>query len=198
MKKRDSRVAMLVATAGVLWAIGGCGNSRAIVPTSYAPYNDKNAAFKIDCPSGWKWEGGGSPGHSWAKFTSGNAEISVRTSMVGSLIGDNAKLLQDEHGQVPDPSKEPVAVVHEAEKAGFEEEMGVEEKEVEIVKTGFTNGRRAEFTGKKTFGAPIHGYRATALGIDLRIRVVCSCPESEWAALKPAFEKVIESVAKGR
>jgi hypothetical protein len=72
----------------------------------------------------------------------------------------------------------------------------VQEQDPTIVKTGMMDGRRSEFTGTRTFGAPIHGYRATALSIDRRIRVVCRCSESQWESLKPAFEKAIASVSK--
>jgi hypothetical protein len=31
-----------------------------------------------------------------------------------------------------------------------------------------------------------------------RIRVVCQCPEAEWKALKPAFDKIIGTLTRGR
>ncbi len=66
------------------------------------------------------------------------------------------------------------------------------------MKTGFPDARKSEFSGSKTFGGKIRGCRVTALSSHKRIRVVCECPESEWEALKPAFDKAIESVAMGK
>jgi hypothetical protein len=114
-------------------------------------------------------------------------------------LGDIAK--PKGHGLIlpnQDEENAPVAVVHEHERPGFEEEKGVTEEKPAVVKTGFPDARKSEFSGSKTFGGTIRGCRVTALGADKRISVVCECPESEWEALKPAFNKAIESVAMGK
>jgi hypothetical protein len=189
---------VLAATFGAILAIAGC-TGKAVVPTSYDKYNAKDGSFQIQYPAGWESDGGDRSGYAWAKFTSGGAVISVDANVAGSLLGDIAKTRG--HGLItPDQeeARSPVAAVHEHEKQGFEEEEGVTEQEPAIVKTGFPDARKSEFSGSKTFGGAIRGYRVTALGTDKRIRVVCECPESEWEALKPAFDKAIESVAMGK
>ena len=169
------------------------------MPTSFNTFNSKDGSFQIQYPAEWTAEGGDRSGYAWAKFTSGNAEISVDANAVGSIIGDLAKtgmVMTNDVANMEDRS--PVAATHETEREGFEEDSGVKEQKPAPVKTGLIDARRSEFTGKKTFGGAIDGYRTTCLSFMKRIRVVCQCPESEWDALKPAFDKVIESVAMGK
>ena len=195
MKKHDRAMVWLVAAVGLVCGISGCGGNPAAVPTSYDTYKAKDGSFQIQYPANWEAKGGGVAGRAWAKFTSGNAEIAVEADAAGSVMADIAQPNRVA-GQEKDPNREAVAVVHTGEKSAFEEQTGVQEQDPTIVKTGLTDGRRSEFTGARTFGAPIHGYRATVLSIDRRIRVVGQCSESQWESLKPAFEKVIASVSK--
>jgi len=189
---------ILAAAVGAVLAIGGC-TGKAVVPTSYSTYNAKDGSFQIQYPAGWESDGGDRSGYAWAKFTSGGAVISVDANVTGSLIGDLSKSSVIPLGIEGDQEdRNPVAAVHAHEKQGFEDEEGVTEEKPAIVKTGFPDARKSEFSGSKTFGGTIRGCRVTALGSTKRIRVVCECPESEWEALKPAFNKAIESVAMGK
>ena len=43
----------------------------------------------------------------------------------------------------------------------------------------------------------IRGCRATVIGGMCRIRIVCSCPEGQYDELKPAFDRVIQSIDYG-
>jgi hypothetical protein len=189
----------LAAAIGAALASAGCAG-KAVVPTSYDTYNSKDGSFQIQYPAGWESDGGDRSGYAWAKFTSGGAVISVDANIAGSIMGDIAKTKMLHLGIQTDQEdrNNPVAVVHAQEKPDFEEEEGVTEQEPAIVKTGFPDARKSEFSGTKTFGGTIRGYRVTALSTDKRIRVVCECPESEWEALKPAFDKAIESMAMGK
>jgi hypothetical protein len=54
-----------------------------------------------------------------------------------------------------------------------------------------------EFTAKTAFGSGIHGYRATIIGHERAITVFCTCPEDDWAGVKPAFDKVLLSLKRG-
>jgi len=192
---RDLLVLAVVVSAVI--AIGGC-SGRAIVPTSFNTYNSKDGAFKIDYPAQWQAEGNSKSGYAWAKFASGSAEITIDANVVGSLIAEIARTRSQMHGiQNTDPENAPVAVVHENERQGFEEDGSVQEQEPLPINTGFGDSRKSEYAGRRTFGGSIHGYRVTALSPEKRIRVVCQCSESEWESLKPAFDKAIKSVAMG-
>ena len=126
------------------------------------------------------------------------AAINVTADLVGSLLGDIARSF----GQAAGISQErlsPVAQLHEMAKAEMAESYGsYEEQPATKISTGFGETYRTEFTGSGSFGGKVHGYRATALARDRRILCVCTCPESDWQTLKPAFEKVIASLAAGR
>ena len=199
MKKRNSEIWALAAVVGAALAVAGCAG-KAVVPTSYDTYNSKDGSFQLQYPAGWDADGGDRSGYAWAKFTSGNAVISVDANLAGSLMGDVAKSkihipgIQVEQGA----ERDPVAAVHAQEKQGFEDDEGVTEQQAVVVKTGFPDARKSEFTGTKTFGGSIRGCRVTALSSTKRIRLVCECPESEWEALKPAFDKAIESLGMGK
>jgi len=196
MSNRDRFV--LAAVSVALVALAGCGENRAIIPSSYETLNVKDGSFKILYPSGWAMKSGGGNGLAWAECTSGSAVIAVDTNFAGSLLGDLAQANnQAMSPQGSDPSRAPVAVVHDMEQADFEGGNGVKEQPPTVVKTGFGDARKSEFTGQPAFGSAVHGCRVTALSMDRRIRIVCRCPGSEWTALQPVFDKVVESAAKG-
>jgi hypothetical protein len=188
----------LVIVIAAATAMSGC-SEPAVVPDAYQIYNSKDGSFKIEYPQGWEVAGGGKGRLARAKFTSGDAFISVSMDLVGSLKGDIAQSTGVMAGGTEGgANRPPVAEVHESEKKGFEEDEDVTEKPPVAVNTGFGEARKSEYTGSTTFSGDIHGYRATALGRDLEISVVCQCSEDQWNALKPIFDKVIESVSKGR
>jgi hypothetical protein len=198
MKISKGKTWIWPAALGALLAIGGCAGN-AVVPTSFDTYNANDGSFQIQYPAGWEADGGGRSGYAWAKFTSGDAEISVDANAVGSVIGDIAKTGGIALGIAADhEDRTPVVAVHANEKAQFEDAMGVSEDKPVPVKTGFSDARKSEFKGAKTFGGAIRGCRVTALGVDKRIRVVCQCSDSEWDALKPAFDKAVESLSLGK
>ncbi len=194
----NKNIRTLAAAIGAILVIGGC-TGKAVVPTSYNTYNAKDGSFQIQYPAGWEADGGDRSGYAWAEFTSGGAVISIDANVIGSLIGDISKSSIIPMGIVTDQEdRAPVAAVHAHEKQGFEDKKGVTEEKPVPVKTGFPDARKSEFSGAKTFGGAIRGCRVTALSNTKRIRVVCECPESEWEALKPAFDKAIESAAIGK
>lgn len=190
------------AIAGAVLVTCGCGG-RAVVPSSYNTHKAADKSFQIDYPAEWKAEGGGTK-LAWASFTSGNAKIDVETGLTGSLIGDIAQSQNTILGVDPTkqteggPDLAPARAAHDFEKPAFIDQTGFTEQDPVPVKTGFGDSRKSEFTGSGSFGGSIRGYRATALGRDKRVRIVCQCPEAEWETLKPVFDKVIESVGFAR
>ena len=195
---RARKETVSVAVVVFLCAMGGCGE-KAIVPTSYEAYNCKDGNFKISYPAGWQVQSSGKGRYASARFTSGKALISVKTSLAGSLFGSMAEtgVLKVTHPNQP-VRRSPVTSVHLMEKESFQENEGVEEEDPMKIQTGLGEGQKSEFHGSNAFGAETHGYRVTTLSRDYRIRVVCKCPASEWESLQPAFDKVIESVGFGR
>jgi hypothetical protein len=191
--RNPERTLRLCAVAGLLAAACGCG--RAVVPASYQQYIAQDGSFEILYPAEWQASGGGKDA-AWAKFTSGGARINVDTDAVGSLLGDLAQAQASGLGGAP--KHDPIVEAHNFDHRMFEEQNGVVEKNSTAVKTGCGTGRVSEFTGSAMFGGAIHGYRATALTRDKRLKIVCQCSEAEWESLKPVFDKVIASVANGK
>jgi hypothetical protein len=196
MVKIHSPFMLALAMAGAMLAIGGCtGNT--VMPTSYDTFNAADGSFQIQYPAGWEVTRGGSRGYLWVKFTSGDAEMLVDTSVAGSLMGDVSKMkIGIVHVEGPEEAPA-VEKVHRMEKEGFVEDQGVEEQEPVVMHTGFGDSRRSEFSGTRAFGGTIRGCRVTSLSRDRRIRVVCKCSDSDWQALQPAFDKMINSLAMG-
>jgi hypothetical protein len=195
------RYQILFASAAlfVLPLFHGCGHEGPSVtaPSSYETYVSKDKMFKIDYPASWDLKDGlTETGRAWVKFTSGSAEISVSADVAGSLLADMTLSENQIQGGKPDKDREPIAVVHNDASGAFEDRLGVEEDEPTVVKSGMGEGRKSEFEGEKSFGSPIHGYRATFLSLKRCIQVVCRCSEADWETLKPAFEKVIASVGR--
>jgi hypothetical protein len=173
-----------------LLAAGCAGEVPA--PTAYTPFSDKGGQFVCDAPKGWEVDAGGRPDspNSFAKFSKGAALISVKSDLAGSLYGDMAKSVGSGLGG---EAEHPSARVHEMGIRRMKEEFSnYNEREPVVVKSqGLGEGRRATFIADQSMGGKVYGYRATFLGGDRRIEVICTCPATNWKALKPAFEQVI-------
>lgn len=180
-------------------ALTGCSGS-AKVPTAYTSFNSKDGTFACQAPEGWENRGGGgkSGTPSWAKFESGPALIEIRASAAGSLLSDAMGGNSVEPGMPPE--LEPVHRIHES---GLKE---AEQKFKGYAETANSPGvivcllgpaRVSEFTAKSSFGTALHGYRGTIIGHDKGVTIYCSCPETDWPALKPAFDNVFVTLERG-
>lgn len=191
---------MSIRRSFVVWALftafvaPGCGGSVP-APKAFVPMGSNDGRFACEFPQGWETELGGNTDYSWCKARSGSADIKVDADLAGSLMGDIARAGgDDESGE-----NAPVAVAHEHGKRKFEEdwEKYEERPPVTFMSAGLGEGRRSTFIASSALGGKVFGYRATLLGGDRRINVICKCPPSNWKALKPAFEKVVKSVRTG-
>ena len=189
------RGALAASMIAGLFLLPGCGG-QVPAPTEYVTCLDKGGQFACDAPKGWEVDAGGKPDspNSFAKFTRGNAEIKVVADFAGSLFGDMNKGPGAMLGGDAEP---PVARVHPMGVRQMKEDFpGYEERDPKPVQSGMGEGRRSTFIANGSIGGKVYGYRATYLSGDRRITVVCSCPATNWKALKPAFEKVIVSLRR--
>jgi hypothetical protein len=188
---------MLVVVIG-LASVSGCGSAPVPAPTAYAAFNSKPGTFACEYPEGWQAEGGGKRGLEWAKFTSGPAEIRVDTGVGASLIGDIASSAAKMDGEET-PEEAPILAVHAAYAEEFEKDHKdyKEVTPVEEVDIDMGPMARNEFTASGTFGSSLHGYRATGLTRDKGVFITCTCPESDWKTLQPAFDHVLKSLKRG-
>lgn len=189
LRKRLAVMVGLVASLG----LAGCGGNVP-APKAFKAHIDGGGKFVCDAPEGWEVSSGGKPDspNSFAKFSSGSALISVNADFAGSLFGDIARATG---GQGPD-AEPPVARVHPmGERSMKEDYSDYKEREAKPFQSkGLGEGRRSTFTASQAMGGKVYGYRATLLSGDRRITVVTTCPATNWAALKPAFERVINSL----
>ncbi len=198
-------IAVMVAAVGL---VSGC-SGHVPAPTSFAKFNAKDGTVQCKFPAGWEQNGGGGKTFYGCEFQKGAAKIRIMPDTSGSAIADmmgagNQMMGIDSGalGMDAEAAEEltPVARVHqELSLRQASDDLGeLDVKSTETIQTGFGDTRKSEFTCSGTFGGTTHGYLVTALGLDKRIRVICTCPESNWETLKPAFDQVISSLARGQ
>jgi hypothetical protein len=173
-------------------AVSGCGGGPVPAPTSYKSFEHKDGGWGLEYPEGWDASAGGKK-TSTGTFSKGSAKIKLQTDLAGSLMSEGGS-----YNKTGPPSDEdfPVHKAHVMAKEKVASEYS-EYKEEEPTKFSAQlggEGRKSEFTASGGFSGPVHGYRATLLSRDYRYVIVCVCSESDWANLKPAFDKVLESI----
>ena len=82
--KKTSQIWLYRAAWCLAIAVGGCGG-KAIVPSSYSTFTDELNVF-TQYPDGWSADGGGQKDYSWAKFSSGNAQIEVDSDLATRVL----------------------------------------------------------------------------------------------------------------
>ena len=183
-----------------LLLIAGCSTQPPVAaPTSYASYNSPDGSFLVNYPDGWSAEGNAGRRLAWARFEMGGAKISVRASAEASLL-DDAGGGRTADRNAPTPDLAPVHGIHEMGLDGASEEYGSYQETAagtQVLDCGVGPARFSEFTATGGIGAPIHGYRATAIGHKMGVHVVCTCSESDWTTLKPAFDHVLATLDRG-
>ena len=166
-------------------------------PTAYKTYAAIDNTFSCDGPAGWKMhETGATSGSiSTVTYELGPARMKVVSDATGSLISEsfnaaNANLPPAE--QIPAVQK-----LHEMDRKQLEDSLtGYQEQPAQKLQTPFGESRVSEWTGTGNAGA-LHGYRATMLGREREITVICLAPVEDWDLLQPAFHRVINSVTPG-
>ncbi|HEU4752043.1 MAG TPA: hypothetical protein VFU47_02965 [Armatimonadota bacterium] len=178
--------------------------------SSFGTFTAKDKAFACAYPANWKSRSfGGSNGTlSGGVFQQGSASISVEADLAGSLMGDIMKApgammsdigSQPGMGAVAGPAmKPPVEKLHEAAAAKMEKEYpDYQEQPAQAFQTRIGEGRYSEFTHAGALGSKYHGFRATILGGERRIEVICDAPERDWDLVRKPFLQVIGSVSPG-
>jgi hypothetical protein len=189
---RSKRYFLLTALAGAMLSAGGCDSGPAIVPKSLNTYADPNKRFSIQVPSEWDSDSGNVDKHGWVKYTSGSAKIVADVCPVKDFIALIAQTGQNPMVDLQTNPSKAASKVHWLENPELQKEEGVKEQRTLPVQTNAGKGSQSEYT--TTDDPPLHGYRATVVIGENRIKIYCECPETEWKTLKPVFDKVIASV----
>jgi hypothetical protein len=180
----------VAALALTVWVIarGTAGPSPARPVTDWDKFRTEENEFSFDYPADWTARGYGIRGRREAAVTGGSASITVKENLAGSLVGDIARAAA--RGQPVGEEHTPVAQVHELRRP--KDSRTYREEPAVTVMTRFGEARRSAYTdGSK------RGYRATVLMHKTALDVFCECRASDWETLRPAFERVIESLGRG-
>jgi hypothetical protein len=197
MRCGKTALVLLLALGFCMALAGGCGEQVA-APTKFAEYTSKDGAFSCTYPADWEMEQGARAdnSYSWVKFTKGPALFKITADAGGSTMGDIAKAGP---GNTDEKEENAVASVHEMQKRSIAEEYtNYKEKPPRTVKSpALGPGVQSEFYADGGFGVRLFGTRTTFLSNNRRISILCQCPLPTWRVLKPAFDKVVESVRSG-
>lgn len=172
-------------------------------PTSWTTFTAQDKSFSCAAPGGWETTPSDRAQQMVGKdattggvlFRSGSATIDITTDTVATLVAydvmhnnaDPQTLTGSRAGVLHKQWKIATSAIHkgyqETKVADFEQKMG--------------DARLSEWTANGNvfgLGGRVHGYRASLVGGSTTAVVVCQCLESDWPALKPAFQHVIASV----
>ena len=182
----------------------GCGSAPVAAPTAYEVWNAKDGTFRIEYPADWTADGGGKQSIQWARFQKGSAEIYVNVkfsdSAMGDIMGAGGGGIMDIGGAMGIEDQDlpsPVAAMHASKKDEVAAEYSnYSEGDAIPIRPMLGDGRKSEFSASKAFGT-IKGYRATILNKDRGITVLCTCAESDWPTLQPAYDKILDGMTRG-
>ena len=188
MRPRNALFLLLGAAITVPLA-SGCVRTQgapAEAVTAYEPFEASDKSVTGEAPAGWEKEAGDSGGTlARVNFTKGDAKIRIRADAGASFMADAMK-----GGPVP-----VIDAMHEKGIKQLEEFVSnPEAMPAQPMTSPIGEARYSEFTAD---GGQTHGYRSTAIGPQRVVSVTAYCPERDWETLKPAFSKVIGSVANG-
>jgi hypothetical protein len=174
----------------VIWVVvkltGGGPPAQPV--TAWERFTTEENEFSFDYPAGWRAKGYGLRGRREVEVKGSSATINVQENLAGSLVGDIANAAA--RGKPVPDELSPVAQVHEVRRP--QESSSYQEEPAVTVMTKFGKARRSTYKdGSK------RGYRATVLLTQTALDVFCECRDSDWETLRPAFERVIESLGRG-
>lgn len=191
---------LLLAGGGFLIFSGGkTGGQPAqiAVPQNLVDFAGPENMFRCKAPEGFETRKNGGTGGvpASASFSKGKILISIKSSTAGAAVGDIGGGPGADKSD--DPEDAPVQKVHYFMKSRAADEFSsYEETDPQPIATPYGDARIAEFVGKSTFGSTTYGYRATILGVQLQLNVICKCAsKAEWEAYRPLFRQVIESIS---
>ncbi len=216
-------VAVLLGGTGVIAM--AMKPERVAAPTSFGSFSANDRSFRCEYPQGWKtkrFEAGGVL--SQAKFTKGGAWILVEADLAGSLIAEGMRTPDtgtggmeggEGGGSFTPPAipgvdlggatdKRPqIDKLHDFLKDKAEGTLadgGYTGEYTEQAAQKFTcalgEGRISEFSVEGgMFMGKGKGYRATVLASERSVTVNCCVPAGDFAAVGPAFKRVIASLS---
>jgi len=174
--------------------IGGSA-SEVTAPEEYAVFRPIYGDFVCEYPPDWELDfGGGQDGiPSWAQMEKGNVKIRIEDSTAGTPAAGIDRALDT--GNERQRGEAPVGEVHQFRTERIADTMReYEEADPVPVEHEFGQLILSEFSSSPLFGEKIVGYHATLLEGYHQYTIVCRCAESQFETLKPAFDRIIDSI----
>lgn len=182
-------VVVLALLAIPVYIILNMSDRSAKPVTTWDKYSTPENEFGLDYPAGWRTKSYGIHGKREVEIRGSGAKVEVKENITGSLVGDIAGAMG--RGAVAeDDERSPVAAAHEMRKP--KDLPSYQEGKAVTVTSRFGKARRSEYTNGST-----RGYRATVLMHQTALDVFCECRAADWDILRPAFERMIESLGPG-
>lgn len=165
-------------------------------PKSYQTYTALDNSFSCDGPVGWKKQETGAPAGALAtvSYELGPARVRVVSDAAGSLLSES--FVSANANLPPEQQKPPVEKLHEMDEKQLADSLtDYQEQPTQKFPSPFGDARVSEWTATG-HGGPLHGYRATMLGREREVTVICLAPEQNWTALQPAFQRIVNSARR--
>ncbi|MGI4792254.1 MAG: hypothetical protein ACRYFS_25800 [Janthinobacterium lividum] len=176
-------------------------------PTAFTAFSAADNSFSCAAPTGWNT----TPAASGAKMSDGSestvggvlfqqnsASIDITTDSYATLVAYD---VMNNNADPQSLTGSKAGVLHKQwHKRIAAEHKGYTETQIADFEGAMGDGRLAEWTGAGNalgFGGSLHGYRASLADGGKTAVIVCSCLESDWPALKPAFQHVLLSFIAG-
>jgi len=170
---------------GVVFGMKAIRGAPAEPVAEWDRFSTAENEFAFDYPKGWNVRAYGIKDKREVNVTNAGVSITVKENLTGSLVADISNAANQ--GKEVSDDLSPVAKVHETRKP-----EGAKEDPAVTVTTKTGKARRSFY---KSGGRC--GYRATVLLHQTALDVFCECRESDWETLRPAFERLIESIGRG-
>ena len=180
----------LMLIGALVWAfVNFAGGGPPAPPVAdWAKFSTEEEAFGFEYPARWGAKGYGIRDRREAEVKGNSATITIKENLAGSLVGDIANAA--DAGRPVDDDFAPVAKVHDLRRP--QDSSSYKEEPAVTVMTRFGKARRSAYTDGSR-----RGYRATVLMRQTALDVFCDCRATDWDTLRPAFERVIESLGPG-
>ena len=176
------------------WALSGCRQPTA-PPQAFREYTAPRGAFKCEYPADWhaEAEGGDRTAATLVRFRRGEAEIRIDE--------DPAPPPLPEAGRRDGEGESPLVRFHDIKTQQLDQEFkNYIERETPrpFSSRGFGEGCRAMFVADGSSVGRYLGYHLTLADGDRRFTILCRGPATDWKALRPTFDRVIESFARSK
>ena len=176
-------------------------------PTSYTKFTAADSSFSCAAPSGWvvtpdagggKMSDGSASTVGGVLFQENSAKVDITTDTYATLIAYD---VMNNNADPQSLTGSKAGVLHKQwHKKIAAEHKGYHETQLADYESPIGDGRLAEWTAAGNalgFGGAVHGYRVSLAGGGKTAVIVCSCLESDWPALKPAFDHILGSFSVG-